>query len=183
MYKQGRCITRCYRVFVYFCEQGCKYLHRSCLQFDSETGGLSLCNMFRNAVTAIHRINFICPQTQTACEAKTTNSLVICRRCLLFAAHLWSGSHAAPICWTSETERPWISRGTWSWAWPKERTRTVLKLTDGLGLTDADIEGSEGIDWNGSEQQEPDKNYGDASLLSGDSEGEGKVFVSPDFKL
>jgi hypothetical protein len=58
-----------------------------------------------------------------------------------------------------------------------------LKLTDGLGLTDADIEGSEGIDWNGSEQQEPDKNYGDASLLSGDSEGEGKVFVSPDFKL
>ena len=31
---------------------------------------------------------------------------------------------------------------------PKERTKTVLKLTGGLELTDADIEGSEGIDWN-----------------------------------
>jgi len=29
-----------------------------------------------------------------------------------------------------------------------ERTKTVLKLTDGLGLTDAGIEGSEGIDLN-----------------------------------
>jgi hypothetical protein len=31
---------------------------------------------------------------------------------------------------------------------PEERTMTVLKLTDGLGLTDAGIERSEGIDWN-----------------------------------
>jgi len=32
-------------------------------------------------------------------------------------------------------------------------------------------------------QQEPDKNYGDACLLRGNSKGEGNFFVSPDFKV
>jgi hypothetical protein len=34
---------------------------------------------------------------------------------------------------------------------PKERDRVVLKLTEGLGLTDTDIKTSEDADWN--EQQ------------------------------
>ena len=65
---------------------------------------------------------------------------------------------------------------------PSERTTTVLKLTEGLGLTEVGIKISEDIDWNDQSCNIWAGNCEGACFIRGDSEGE-EVSVWPDFSV